>query len=45
MISEANNGDKTSTVTQEQFAQVLSKATNLWLSVSLTIFTNLFLFM
>ena len=29
MISEANNGDKSSTVSQEQFAQVLSKATNL----------------
>ena len=29
MISEANNGDKSYTVSQEQFAQVLTKATNL----------------
>jgi centrin-1 len=29
MISEANGGDKTYTVTQEQFAQVLTKATNI----------------
>ena len=29
MLSEANNGDKSSSVTQEQFSQVLSKATNL----------------
>lgn len=30
MISEANGGDKSYTVTQEQFAQVLTKATNIW---------------
>lgn len=29
MISEANGGDKTYTVTEEQFAQVLTRATNL----------------
>lgn len=29
MISEANGGEKTNTVTEEQFAQMLSKATNL----------------
>jgi hypothetical protein len=29
MISEANSSDKTSVVTEEQFAQMLSKATNL----------------
>lgn len=29
MISQANSGDKSYTVTQEQFAQVLTKATNL----------------
>jgi centrin-1 len=29
MISEANGGDKTFTVTEEQFAQVLTRATNL----------------
>ena len=29
MISEANNGDKSYAVSQEQFAQVLTKATNL----------------
>ena len=29
MISEANNGDKSLAVSQEQFAQVLTKATNL----------------
>jgi Ca2+-binding EF-hand superfamily protein len=29
MISEANGGEKTSSVTEEQFAQMLSKATNL----------------
>jgi len=29
MLSEANNGDKSQTVTQEQFAQVLTKATNI----------------
>ena len=31
MISEANSSDKTNVVTEEQFAQMLSKATNLWL--------------
>ena len=29
MISEANGGDKSYAVTEEQFAQMLSKATNL----------------
>jgi hypothetical protein len=29
MISEANGGDKTNVVSEEQFAQMLSKATNL----------------
>lgn len=30
MISEANGSDKAYTVTEEQFAQVLTRATNLW---------------
>lgn len=30
MISEANGGDKSFTVTEEQFSQVLTRATNLW---------------
>lgn len=29
MISEANGGDKTLCVTEEQFAQVLTRATNI----------------
>jgi hypothetical protein len=29
IISEANGGDKTYSVTEEQFAQVLTRATNL----------------
>lgn len=29
MISEANGGDKSCTVTEEQFAQVLTRATNI----------------
>jgi hypothetical protein len=29
MISEANGGDKSYTVTEEQFAHVLARATNL----------------
>jgi len=29
MISEANGGDKAYSVTEEQFAQVLTRATNL----------------
>ena len=29
MLSEANGGDKSNTVTEEQFSQVLTKATNL----------------
>lgn len=32
MISEANGGDKSLCVTEEQFAQVLTRATNIWLS-------------
>lgn len=36
MISEANNGDKSLAVSQEQFAQVLTKATNLWSSHKLS---------
>ena len=30
MLSEANGGDKSNIVTEEQFSQVLTKATNLW---------------
>ena len=29
MVSEANGGDKTNTVTEEQFANVLTRATNI----------------
>lgn len=29
MLSEANGGDKSNIVTEEQFSQVLTKATNL----------------
>ena len=37
MLSEANGDNKTFTVNAEQFAQVLTKATNLWLYASFVI--------
>jgi hypothetical protein len=49
MISEANGSDKAYTVTEEQFAQVLTRATNLWYLIPvlfciLVIFISLFTF-
>ncbi len=43
MISEANGGDKTFTVTEEQFAQVLTRATNLWFA-KLWLYEHLYTF-
>lgn len=40
MISEANGGDKSYTVTEEQFAQVLTRATNLWYFNSIFLYIN-----
>ncbi len=44
MISEANGSDKAYTVTEEQFAQVLTRATNLWLSLIPVYFCIFFCF-
>lgn len=33
MLYEANGGDKNGTVTEEQFEQVLTRATNMWLTI------------
>jgi hypothetical protein len=44
MISEANGSDKAYTVTEEQFAQVLTRATNLWYLINTSVCSVFLLF-